>query len=182
MTLHHSEQQGLAALERISVSDMRAWDGKPAQLRYWGPITCPQMSAVKSFYRWLAERKGVRTHGRAVHRAPKFTEKLPRPLTEDAARTMIGTVEMQSQLGLGRRKRCGRCNAALWLRIAYFRGTVFNRSGRPSARDSAHNGQGRQERIVPVIPVARLAVMLPETLSSPAIATAPLSAACVVVR
>ena len=55
-----------------------------------------KLSAVKSFYRWLAEREGFEPTAVLAARAPKFQKKLPRPLSEDAARAMIDSVEMQA--------------------------------------------------------------------------------------
>ena len=56
-----------------------------------------KLSAVKSFYRWLAEREGFEPTAVLSTRAPKFNRKLPRPLAPDAAKAVIETVELQSE-------------------------------------------------------------------------------------
>lgn len=96
MTLHHSERQGLAALARITISDMRAWMADQRASGVGARSLARKLSAVKSFYRWLSEREGFEPTAVLSTRAPKFTKKLPRPLAEDAARAMIDTVELQS--------------------------------------------------------------------------------------
>ncbi|MCB1398048.1 MAG: site-specific integrase, partial [Rhodobacteraceae bacterium] len=97
MALHHGAPQGLAALERIGVPDMRAWMARLRQGGTGARSLARKLSAVKGFYRWLAEREGFEATAVLSARAPKFQRKLPRPLAEDAAKAMIATVEMQAR-------------------------------------------------------------------------------------
>ena len=60
-----------------------------------------KLSAVKSFYRWLAEREGFEPTAVLSTRAPKFTKKLPRPLAEDAARAMMDTAAVSIRIRTG---------------------------------------------------------------------------------
>ena len=53
------------------------------------------LSSVKSFIRWLAEREGFAPTHVLAARAPKYTRKLPRPLSEEAAMAVIDQVEVQ---------------------------------------------------------------------------------------
>ncbi|ETA49664.1 tyrosine recombinase XerC [Ponticoccus alexandrii] len=158
LTAHHAEPQGLAPLARVTTPDMRAW---MAHLRREGLAArsvARKLSAVKSFYRWLAQREGFEPTAVLSVRAPKFQKKLPRPLTEDAARAMIDTVGMQSQTTWQSARDiavvtllygCG-------LRISEALGLI----GRdlPLGESLRILGKGRKERIVPVLPVARRAV------------------------
>ncbi|SHG69962.1 tyrosine recombinase XerC [Marivita hallyeonensis] len=158
MTEYKGDAQGLAPLSRIAVTDMRAW---MAQTRSGGASArslARKLSAVKSFYRWLAEREGFEPTAVLSTRAPKFEKKLPRPLNEDAARAMIATVGEQSQTGwVGARDMavvtllygCG-------LRISEALGLM----GRDLPLGEAMRivGKGGKERVVPVLPVARQAV------------------------
>jgi len=158
LTAHHAEPQGLKPLARVTTPDMRAF---MAHLRGQGAAPrsmARKLSAVKSFYRWLAEREGFEPTAVIMARAPKFQKKLPRPLDESAARAMIETVEMQSaDSWIGARDAavvtllygCGlRISEALGLR------------GRdwPMGESLRITGKGGKERIVPVLPVARDAV------------------------
>lgn len=158
MTLHHSERQGLAALERITVSDMRSWMAQQRDSGVGARSLARKLSAVKSFYRWLAEREGFEPTAVLSTRAPKFTKKLPRPLAEDAARAMIETVELQSASDWVAARDmavvtllygCGlRISEALSLRLA----------DAPLPATLRIVGKGDKERIVPVLPAAREAV------------------------
>lgn len=158
ITVHKGGPLGLGALERISVSDMRSW---MAALRGdgIGPRSLARkLSAVKSFYRWLAEREGFEPTAVLTARAPKFQKKLPRPLAEDAARAMLDTVPMQS----GRDWVAARDVAVLTLlygcglRISEALG--LRGADAPLPVTLRIRGKGDKERVVPVLPAARAAV------------------------
>ncbi len=158
MTAHKAEPQGLGALAQITISDMRSW-----MARTRGPGVGPRslarkLSAVKAFYRWLAEREGFEPTAVLTTRAPKFSRKLPRPLAVDAARAMIDCVELQSRhpwvatrdvAVLTLLWGCGlRISEALGLRGA----------DAPLPEALRISGKGGKERVVPVLPAAREAV------------------------
>ncbi|MCW1950649.1 MAG: site-specific integrase, partial [Octadecabacter sp.] len=97
MTLYHGEAQGLGPISRITVSDMRAWMASERARGVAARSLARSLSAVKSFYRWLADREGFEPTAVLSTRSPKFQKKLPRPLAVDAARAMIDTVEVQAR-------------------------------------------------------------------------------------
>lgn len=158
LTLHKGETQGLAPLARITVSDMRAW---MAQMRGKGVSArslARKLSAVKSFYRWLAEREGFEPTAVLSARTPKFQRKLPRPLQEaDAARMMEQVGEQDTRQWVSARDiavvtllyGCGlRISEALSLSADIL----------PIGTTLRITGKGDKERVVPVIAPARLAV------------------------
>ena len=158
MTGHKGEPQGLTPLAQITVPDMRSWMAQTRSTGSSARSLARKLSAVKSFYRWLAEREGFEPTAVLSTRAPKFQKKLPRPLNEDAARAMIDTVGLQSLKGwVGARDMavvtllygCG-------LRIS----EALGLTGRDLPLGEAMRivGKGGKERVVPVLPVARKAV------------------------
>lgn len=158
MTQYHGGGQGLGPLSRIAVRDMRAW---MAHTR--GPDVGPRslarkLSAVKSFYRWLAERDGFEPTAVLSTRAPKYTRKLPRPLAEDAARQMIDTVELQSQTGwvAARDVAVVTLLYGCGLRISEALGLTCAQA--PLGEALRIVGKGGKERVVPVLPAAARAV------------------------
>ncbi len=158
MTLHQGDRQGLAALERISISDMRAW---MAQLRADGVgarSLARKLSAVKSFYRWLAEREGFEPTAVLTTRAPKFTKKLPRPLAEDAARAMIDTVELQATSDWVAARDVAVVTLLYGCGLRISEALSLTGSDAPLPQTLRIIGKGGKERIVPVIPAAREAV------------------------
>ncbi len=158
ITEHKGETQGLRALERITVTDMRAWmaftrgdDVGPRSL-------ARKLSAVKSFFRWLSEREGIEPTAVLSARSPKYQRKLPRPLSPGAAQDVIDTLSFQTtQPWIGKRDEavvtllygCG-------LRISEALGLLG--SDLPLGEALRITGKGGKERVVPVIAPAREAV------------------------
>ena len=158
ITLHKAEPQGLAALSRITVTDMRAWMAHTRGGGISARSLARKLSAVKAFYRWLAEREGFETTAVLSTRAPKFQKKLPRPLAEDAARNLIDAIEMQSEKPWVAARDVA-VVTVLWgcgLRISEALSLTGSDAPLPSALRIT--GKGGKERIVPVLPAARAAV------------------------
>ncbi|MEP3631827.1 MAG: tyrosine recombinase XerC [Shimia thalassica] len=160
MTLHKGKSQGLGPLTRISVTDMRAWMAFTRGNGVGARSLARKLSAVKSFYRWLAERESFDPTAVLLTRAPKFQKKLPRPLDQDAARAVIVTVELQSETPwVGARDMavvtllygCG-------LRISEALGLDGRDAPLPAVLRIL--GKGGKERVVPVLDAARDAVQV----------------------
>ncbi|AXT26859.1 tyrosine recombinase XerC [Ruegeria sp. AD91A] len=158
MTLHHSERQGLKAIERITVSDMRAWMADQRSADVSARSLARKLSAVKSFYRWLAEREGFEPTAVLSTRAPKFTQKLPRPLAEDAARTMIDTVELQSTSDWVAARDVAVVTLLYGCGLRISEALSLTGADAPLPATLRIVGKGDKERIVPVLPAARDAV------------------------
>ncbi|EBA10181.1 tyrosine recombinase XerC [Sagittula stellata] len=158
LTQHHAEPQGLAPLARVTTSDMRAWMAHLRRTEIGPRSMARKLSAVKTFYRWLADREGFEPTAVLATRAPKFQKKLPRPLSEEAARAMIDTVEIQSTTSWQ-----GARDAAV-VTLLYGCGLriseALSLTGRhlPLTDSLRIVGKGNKERVVPVLPVARRAV------------------------
>lgn len=158
ITQYNGESQGLGALSNISIRDMRAWMAQTRNTGVGPRSLARKLSAVKAFYRWLAEREGFEPTAVLSTRAPKFTQKLPRPLAVDAARELINCVELQ-----GREPWIAARDVAvltlLWgcgLRISEALGLRGADAPLPSVLRIV--GKGGKERVVPVLPAARDAV------------------------
>ena len=158
MTLHHSERQGLAALARITVADMRAWMADQRSSGVGARSLARKLSAVKSFYRWLSEREGFEPTAVLSTRAPKFTKKLPRPLAEDAARAMIDTVEMQSANDWVSARDVAVVTLLYGCGLRISEALSLTGADAPLPENLRIVGKGDKERIVPVLPAARAAV------------------------
>jgi integrase/recombinase XerC len=158
MTGHKGESQGLRALSKITISDLRAWMANSRGAGVGPRSLARKLSAVKMFYRWLAAREGFDPTAVLLTRSPKFTKKLPRPLAIDAARDLIETVEMQS-LEPWIAARDAAVVTLLWgcgLRISETLGLKGIDAPLPQVMRII--GKGRKERIVPVVGAARAAV------------------------
>jgi len=158
MTGHSGQTHGLATLARISTQDMRAWMAHTRHGGVGARSLARKLSAVKAFYKWLAQREGFEPTAVLSTRAPKFTRKLPRPIAEEAARDLLDIAALQSNrpwVGL----RDTAVLTLLWgcgLRIS----EALSLRGREAPLPQVMRivGKGGKERIVPVIDAARDAV------------------------
>jgi integrase/recombinase XerC len=158
LTSHHAEPQGLSPLACVTTTDIRSWMAHLRRQEVGARSIARKLSAVKTFYRWLSRREGFEPTAVLSARAPKFQKKLPRPLSEDAARAMIDTVECQSPTTWQ-----GARDAAVitllygcGLRISEALGLTGKEL--PFGASLRIFGKGGKERIVPVLPVAVRAV------------------------
>ncbi|MBW4707615.1 tyrosine recombinase XerC [Roseobacter sp. YSTF-M11] len=158
ITEHKAEPQGLRALARITVTDMRAWMAQARGTGIGARSLARKLSAVKAFYRWLSEREGFEPTAVLSTRAPKFQKKLPRPLAEDAARDLIDAVEMQSDKPWVSARDVA-VVTLLWgcgLRISEALALTGGDAPLPDVLRIV--GKGGKERIVPVVAAAQTAV------------------------
>ncbi|MGR3290956.1 MAG: tyrosine recombinase XerC [Paracoccaceae bacterium] len=155
---HLGASTGLGPLKSLKIRDMRAWMAHERARGVSARSLARSLSAVKSFYSWLAEKEGFDPTVVLATRSPKFMRKLPRPLAEDAARAMIDRVEsLATQDWVAARDvavltllyGCG-------LRISEALGLTGSDTPLPDSLRII--GKGGKERLVPVIPVARDAV------------------------
>ncbi|MGY3437750.1 MULTISPECIES: tyrosine recombinase XerC [unclassified Marinovum] len=158
MTQYHGGTQGLGPLSRVTLRDMRAWMAQTRGPDVGSRTMARKLSAVKSFYRWLAEREGFEPTAVLSTRAPKYTRKLPRPLAEDAARAMIETVELQHTTGWIATRDMAVVTLLYGCGLRISEALGLSRSAAPLGDSLRILGKGNKERIVPVIPAAARAV------------------------
>ena len=158
MTQHNGATQGLGPVAQIGIRDMRSWMAHERGRGIGARSLARALSAVKSFYRWIAEREGFEATAVLSTRAPKFQAKLPRPLAKDAATAMIDTVELQAREPwvAARDSAVVTLLYGCGLRISEALGLTGADAPLPPVLRIV--GKGGKERIVPVIDVARDAV------------------------
>lgn len=155
---HNGGGQGLGALARVSVADMRAWMAHERARGVSARSLARALSAVKTFTRWLAEREGFDASAVLAARAPRFGRRLPRPLSETAASAMLDTVEAQA------RKPWVAARDAAVVTLLYGCGLRISEAlgltgaDWPMGEALRIRGKGGKERVVPVIAPARDAV------------------------
>ncbi len=155
---HKGLAQGLGPLKETSVSDMRAWMAFTRGHGVGPRSLARKLSAVKTFYRWLAEREDFDPTAVLLARAPKYQRKLPRPLAEDAAVQMIETVAFQSE------EKWVQARDMAVLTLLYGCGLRISEALSLGARDLPLAdtlriiGKGGKERVVPMIRPARDAI------------------------
>ena len=158
MAQHNGGAQGLAPIAKIGVRDMRSWMARERGRGVGARSLARSLSAVKSFYRWLAEREDFEPTAVLSTRSPKFQKKLPRPLAEDAATAMIETIELQAREPwvAARDSAVVTLLYGCGLRISEALGLTGADAPLPAVLRIT--GKGDKERIAPVIDAARDAV------------------------
>ena len=149
---------GPAALDALTASDMRAWMAHEAARGRAARSRARALSAVKGFARWLGEREGLEMTAILAARAPRVPRRLPRPLTEDAARAMLAEVPLDAaERWIAARDAA--VLALLWgcgLRISEALGLTADAA--PMGEALTIRGKGGKERRIPVIAPVRAAV------------------------
>ncbi|MHA3915254.1 tyrosine recombinase XerC [Halovulum sp. GXIMD14793] len=155
---HWGGPAGRRALVQVQTSDMRAWMAAERQRGLSARSLTRALSAVKTFYRWLAETEGLEAPAVIAARGPRLKPRLPRPLEAEAAKKMLDLAEIQSpEPWIAARDTailtllygCG-------LRISEALGLTG--SDVPLGDVLRILGKGGKERLVPVLPAARSAV------------------------
>ncbi len=149
---------GANAIARLDTRTMRAWMAHERGRGLSARSLARALSAVKGFVTWMAERDGFDPTNVLMRRAPRFKARLPRPLEEDSARTLLeavrqhaGTpwVALRDQSVVLLLYGCGlRISEALGLQARNL----------PLGETLRVRGKGRKERLVPVVPVTRQAM------------------------
>ena len=158
MADHQGGPQGIAALGEVGTSDMRAWMARERASGLGARSLARKLSAVKTFYRWLAEREGLEVTPVLSARAPKYQRSLPRPLPEDAARAMIGAVGSQDERAWVAARDAAVMTLLYGCGLRISEALSLTADDLPLGDTLRITGKGGKERIVPVIAPARTAV------------------------
>lgn len=157
---HHGGAAGVAVIGRLQSSDLRAFMARERGRGLSARSLARSLSAVRSFCRWLAEREGVDATAALSARGPRPKRRLPRPLTEGAAKAVIAAVAEE--------------DAAPWVAardaavvtLLYGCGLRVSEALSLTGREARLpevlriRGKGGKERLVPTLPQARKAVAL----------------------
>jgi len=155
---YYGEPLGAQKLARITLTDMRAWMAHMRENDTSARSLARKLSAVKSFYRWFSRRSDFDPTVVLSVKSPKYLKKLPRPLDEDAARKVLDTIEVQSDVAwiAARDSAVVTLLYGCGLRIS----EALSLTGRdvPLGESIKITGKGGKTRLVPVIDVARTTV------------------------
>jgi integrase/recombinase XerC len=150
---------------------MRAWMAHERGRGVSARSLARALSAVKGFARWGAEREGFDPTAILATRAPKFRRKLPRPLEEAAARTLIETVDLQPREPWVAARDTAVITLLYGCGLRISEALSLTGAVLPLGAGLRIRGKGGKERMVPVIApaqraVARYARLCPHDLAS----------------
>lgn len=152
----------LAHLARLEMKDFRAFLAERRDEGLKPPSLKLELSALKTFYKFLKKRAGVDNDAIAVMRGPKAKPRLPRPVSVADADALIetaGTLNTTTRKEAWERARDAALMTLLYgagLRIS--EALSLKRGDTPLKETLRVTGKGAKTRAVPVVPVAREAV------------------------
>jgi integrase/recombinase XerC len=155
---HRGGPMGVTEIGRLTSADMRAWMAAERRRGIGSRSMARKLSSVRAFTRWLSEREGFDPTAVLAMRGPRVPRRLPRPLSPDAARAVIGDI------GAAHPERWIALRDAAVVTVLYGCGLRISEALSLRGRDAplpealTIRGKGDKEREVPVLPAARAAV------------------------
>lgn len=155
---HLEQEPGMRAFADLQARDVRAFLAARRREGLADASIARLLSAIKSFYRWLDRAHGVENPEIAFLSGPKRAQRLPRPVSEVAAKDLLEQAEaLQAEPWIAARDVAA-------LSLMYGAGLriseTLDLSGdlkAPSERLRV-KGKGGKVRIVPLIPAVRDAI------------------------
>jgi integrase/recombinase XerC len=161
LTQHRGESVGLTSLGEITAAEVRAF---LAHLRSGARPLSPrsmsqQLSAIRTFHRFLDRRLGVPNAAVGLVRGPRVKPGAPRPVTEDQARGVLAEPGLDPDRDDWEAARDEAVLTLLYgcgLRIS--EALSLKRGDAPLGETLRITGKGSKTRVVPVLPAVRAAV------------------------
>lgn len=161
LTGHLGGEPDLSALAGLRLADFRAWLAHEAGEGAEAPTRARHLSAVRSFFRFLARRHDVTNAQLRLLETPKSRRPLPRALSPPHARAVAEDIGEESDSAAIQAR-----DVALFS-LLYGCGLRISEALALDVRDAPLPGgeamlrvvgKGSKERVVPVLPVVRAAV------------------------
>ncbi len=158
LTRHHGAEPDLNALASVTTADLRSWLAAEANEGKINATRARHLSAVKSFYRYLARRHGVSNPALKLISGPRATPPIPKALSAKQARAVTDGIAEESDTPATQAR-----DTALFtllygcgLRIAEALSLTIGDAPLPGGTEMLRViGKGSKERIVPVLQAVR---------------------------
>jgi integrase/recombinase XerC len=158
LTCHLAAEPDLTRLQALRAADLRAWLTHEAGTGARSATRARRLSAVRSFFRFLARRHGVDAPALKLVAAPRVRRSLPRALTPAQARVVVEEIG-QTPAAAAMQARDTALFTLLYgcgLRIGEALALNVRDAPLPGASAMLRvMGKGSKERIVPILPVVR---------------------------
>ncbi|MBU6499704.1 MAG: tyrosine recombinase XerC [Rhodospirillales bacterium] len=161
LTGHLGAEPDLAALAALRAADLRAWLAAGAASGRGNATRARQLSAVRSFFRWLARQHGVRNPQLALLGAPRAKKPLPKALTPQDARAVAEEIGAMSDSAALQARDMALFSLLYGSGLRIAEALALNVADAPLPGSEAMlrvTGKGAKERIVPVLPAVRAAM------------------------
>ncbi|WOR15350.1 tyrosine recombinase XerC [Hyphomonas sp. FCG-A18] len=158
LSTHTGQSPSVRGFAGLQARDIRAFLAQRRREGLTDTSIARLLSAIKSFYRWLDRVHGVENAEIAYLSGPKRPRRLPRPVSEVAARDILDQAEiLQEEPWLAARDVAA---LSLMYGAGLRIGEVLDLPGTaaPAPERLRITGKGNKVRIVPLIPAVREAV------------------------
>ncbi|MEZ5894103.1 MAG: tyrosine recombinase XerC [Parvularculaceae bacterium] len=159
---HLGAAPSLDHLEALETKDFRAFLAMRRAEGLAPPSIKLELSALKTFYKFLRKRADIDNDAIAVMRGPKAKERLPRPVSESDANALIAAA--QTIKTSPNKKNWEQARDAALITLLYGAGLRISEalslrwSDAPLGETLRVTGKGAKTRAVPVVPAVRDAV------------------------
>lgn len=157
-----SEYQGTLIspklLGGLEVRDFRAFLAARRADNVSARTTARALSSVRNFYRFLARSEGIQNDAIKAVQGPKLPHRVPRPLTEESALSVIETVGDFSTEDWTAARDIAVITLLYGCGLRIGEALALNAEDRPKGDSMRVLGKRNKERIVPVLPIVHDAI------------------------
>ncbi len=147
-------------LRGLRPADVRAWLAAEAKHGAGNATRAKKLSAVKTFFRFLRTRHGVDTTALVLISRPRSKKPLPRALSEADAKAVARDIGEISDLAATQARDAALMHLLYGAGLRINEALSLNISDVPAADDALRvTGKGNKQRIVPLLPAVRAAIV-----------------------
>jgi integrase/recombinase XerC len=161
LTGHLGGEPDLEQLRILRLADLRAWLAHEANEGAGNATRARHLSAVRSFYRFLARRHGVDNPALKLITAPRAKKPLPRALAPNQARAVTDDIATMADTAMMQARDTALFTLLYGCGLRIAEALALNVRDAPLPGTEAMLrvvGKGSKERIVPVLPAVRDAI------------------------
>jgi integrase/recombinase XerC len=161
LTRHLGGEPDLAALAALRAADLRSWLAEQATNGIGNATRSRHLSAIRSFFRWLARRHGVSNPQVALLAGPRVRKPLPKALSIPQATSITADIADMSNDAVIQARDTALFGLLYGSGLRIAETLALNVSDAPLPQSDAMlrvTGKGSKQRIVPVLPVVRDAI------------------------
>jgi len=155
---HLGEEPDQTHLAALREADLRAWLAAEAAQGRGNRTRARHLSAVRSFYRFLARRHGISNPAPALIGSPKSTRPVPRALSPIHARSVAENIGDDEERAFIQARDVALFTLLYGCGLRIGEALSLSVGEAPDAGPLRVTGKGRKQRLVPVLPVVAEAI------------------------
>lgn len=161
LTRHFGAEPDLTALASLRAADLRGWLAERAREGVGAATRARQLSATRSFFRWLARRHKISNPQVKLLATPRLKRPLPKALSAAEATAVTRDIGDMGDLPAIQARDIALLSLLYGSGLRIAEALALNIADAPLPGSSATLrviGKGSKQRIVPVLPVVREAI------------------------